>query len=209
MGLGLQFGVIEVSTDIQSVLSQAKPDTQHGWTLTTAQLADGYGVSPTTLRGNKRNNDDELKEGHHWFKDDLGHTHWTKAGAVRMGMFVKSDRAIQFRDMAEALVVGAMESSVQILNAPALPTSPALPQLDATAEAIADVVVSQLSAEQMLSERVNHHVQQKLDRQVQSIDPEALGKGLAAQWGISNLAAMTEAIANLTNVQATVEVNAQ
>jgi hypothetical protein len=159
-------------------------------------------VSPTTLRGNKRNNSEELKEGHHWFKDEQGNTQWTKAGAVRMGMFVKSDRAAQFRDMAEALVVDAMNGgTVQNLNAPALPAPPNLSALDATAAAIADVVVNQLSAEQMLQERVSFHVQAKLDAKVSTVDADRLGKSLAAQWGIESLASLTEAIANLTNPQ--------
>lgn len=187
-------------TDIQAVLTQATPHPSHCWTLTTTQLAEGYGVSPTTLRGNKRNNANELKEGHHWFKDGQGNTHWTKAGAVRMGMFVKSDRAVQFRDMAEALVVDAMEGgTVQNLNAPpTLPTSPNLSTLDSTAQAIADVVVSQLSAEQMLQERVNHHVQARIDEQVQLVSASSLGESLAMRWGLSSMASLTEQIANLT-----------
>ena len=195
------------STDVQTVLTQAKPDAQHEWTLTTAQLAEGYGVSPTTLRGNKRNNGNELKEGHHWLKDEHGHTHWTKAGAVRMGMFVKSDRAVQFRDMAEALVLDAMDGTVQNLNAPALPT-PNLSSIDATAEAIAQVVVSQLSAEQVLQERVNFHVQAKLDAGVQAVDPASLGKSLAVQWGLQSMTSLTEAIASLTSPVQT-EVSAE
>ncbi len=188
----------QLSTDIQTVLAQAKPDNQHGWTMTTAQLAEGYGVSPSTLRGNKKNNEDELKEGHHWLKDEQGHTHWTKAGAVRMGMFVKSERAAQFRDMAEALIVEVTGGSVHHLDAPALPT-PNLSTIDSTAEAIAQVVVSQLSAEQVLQERVNFHVQAKLDAGVQAVDPASLGKSLAVQWGLQSMASLTEAIATLTN----------
>ena len=186
------------STDVQTVLTQVKPDAQHEWTLTTAQLAEGYGVSPSTLRGNKKNNEDELKEGHHWLKDEHGHTHWTKAGAVRMGMFVKSARAVQFRDLAEALIVEATGGRVHNLDAPALPT-PNLSSIDATAEAIAQVVVSQLSAEQVLQERVNFHVQAKLDAGVQAVDPASLGKSLAVQWGLGEMTSLTEAIASLTS----------
>ena len=191
----------EQQTDLHLVLQQVAPHPAHCWTMTTAQLAEGYGVSPSTLRGNKKNNEDELKEGHHWFKDEQGHTHWTKAGAVRMGMFVKSDRAVQFRDMAEALVVEAMGGSVHNLDAPALPTSPNLSTLDATAALIADVVVDQLSTEQLLQERVNFHVQAKLDAKVSTVDADRLGKSLAAQWGIESLASLTGMIAHLTNAQ--------
>ena len=190
-----------MSNQIQAVLSQAHPDLAHGWTMTTAQLAEGYGVSPTTLRGNKRNNSDELKEGHHWLKDEQGNTQWTKAGAIRMGMFVKSERAVQFRDMAEALVVDAMnKGTVQDLNAPALP-APSSSMLDSTAAAIADVVVGHLSAEEILQERVNHHIQAKLDAQVSTVDPANLGEALALQWGLSSMVSLTESIANLTNAQ--------
>ena len=90
-----------------------------------------------------------------------------------------------------------------------MPVSPNLSQLDSTAEAIADVVVGQLSAEEMLSERVNHHVQAKLDAKVTAVNPDSLGKGLAAQWGLQNLAGLTEAIANLTSQPAASEVSAE
>jgi hypothetical protein len=90
--------------------------------------------------------------------------------------------------------------SVGQTDAPALP-APSLSALDATAAAIADVVVNQLSAEQMLQERVSFHVQAKLDAKVSTVDADRLGKSLAAQWGIESLASLTEAIANLTNPQ--------
>ena len=99
--------------------------------------------------------------------------------------------------------------TVSETDAPALSTSSNLSQLDSTAEQIANIVVSQLSAEQMLQERVNHHVQQKLDAKVTAVDPNRLGETLAMQWGLSSMASLSEAIANLMNQPQAPEVSAE
>ena len=195
------------STDIQSVLTQAQPDATHDWLMPSKLVAEGYDCSPNTIRGHKKEYASELLENQHWLKDENGHTQWTKRGVIRLGMFVRTERASLFRDAAEQLVLDAAEGCVPNRDAPALPT-PNLSTIDSTAEAIAQVVVSQLSAEQVLQERVNFHVQAKLDAGVQAVDPASLGKSLAVQWGLQSMASLTEAIASLTSPAQT-EVSAE
>ncbi|NJR70880.1 MAG: hypothetical protein HC771_21270 [Synechococcales cyanobacterium CRU_2_2] len=199
----------EQSTDIQSVLTQAQPNAVHDWLMPSKLVAEGYGCSPNTIRGHKKEYGSELLENQHWLKDEHGHTQWTKRGVIRLGMFIRTDRASLFRDAAEQLVLDAAEGRVPNRDAPALPSSPKLSTIDATAEAIAEVVVNQLSTEQVLQERVNFHVQAKLDAKVTAVDAARLGKGLAVQWGLQNMTALTEAIATLTNQPQAQEATAQ
>jgi len=185
-------------TEIQSVLTQAQPDAAHDWLMPSKLVAEGYGCSPNTIRGHKRDHSDELVEGQHWLKDENENTQWTKRGVIRLGMFVKSERAKLFRDAAEQLILAATSGAFENQTPSALLASASLSSLDSTAEQIADVVVSQLSAEQVLQERVNHHVQAKLDAKVQGVDPSRLGKSLADRWGLTSMVSLSEAISSLT-----------
>ncbi|WP_295814474.1 hypothetical protein [uncultured Deinococcus sp.] len=108
------------------------PDPAHEFTATTEQVALGYGVSASAIREHKRNRGDELVEGKHWVvrnSDTLGGqqdmTLWTKRGIVRLGFFIRSARARLFRDMAEDLVISAMQPTVPARH-PALITARAI-----------------------------------------------------------------------------------
>lgn len=90
------------------------PNAQHEFTLTSKDVARGYGVSPEVIRQHKSRNGDELAEGKHWITvtnsnggSDL--TLWTKRGLIRLGFFIRSERAKRFRDAAEDLVLGHVE----------------------------------------------------------------------------------------------------
>ena len=191
--------------ELSNIFSEAVPNEEHGFLMSTKFVALGYGVSDSTLRGHKRDRSTELIEGTHWVKDAQGNTQWTARGVIQLGFCTQSKQGEEFRRWAEQQIMG----SVGQTDAPALPTASNLSQLDSTAEQIAQVVVSQLSAEQMLQERVNFHVQAKLDSQVQAVDPTRLGETLAMQWGLSSMASLTEAIANLTNQSQVPEVSAE
>lgn len=89
-----------------------KQDSEHDWVLTTAEVAQGYGVSESNIREHKNNG--EFIENKHFFsrvgKTDAGNlkrvqTLWTKKGVVRLGFFIKSKRAKEFRDFCEDLVL--------------------------------------------------------------------------------------------------------
>ncbi|WP_212744212.1 hypothetical protein [Maribacter sp. ACAM166] len=90
------------------------PNHQHEFLLPTKEVALGYGVSPYTIRTHKRDHTEELVEGKHFIstvgitngaKGSTRGTMWTKRGIVRLGFFIKSERAKLFRDWAEDLII--------------------------------------------------------------------------------------------------------
>ena len=80
-------------------------------------VASGYGVADSTIKSNKSNHSDELIEGKHFVygsavqnldgRSDIrpNMIFWTKAGVIRLGFFIKSERAKAFRDWAEKIVL--------------------------------------------------------------------------------------------------------
>ena len=80
-------------------------------------VARGYGVADSTIKSNKSNHSDELIEGKHFVygsavqnldgRSDIrpNMIFWTKAGVIRLGFFIKSERAKAFRDWAEKIVL--------------------------------------------------------------------------------------------------------
>jgi hypothetical protein len=200
---------------VESTLSKAVPHESADWVLTTALVADGYGCNGATIRGHKMDHADEIKEGVHWVKNPQGHTLWTKQGVIRLGMFVKTEQGRLFRDHAERLVMDS--GRVGNRNAPELsvgnryaeaqnPLPATVPEngssvghsLEIAAERVADVIVGQLSAEDLFKGRVNHHVKVKLDGKLPLVDPDSLGKQFAAQWGLEQVVELTATIAMLT-----------
>jgi len=97
-----------------------RADINHVYLLETALVAKGYGVSTNVIDQHKKRNAAELVEGKQWiYVQNTGLTNcqsgqrrgsdklifWTKRGIVRLGFFIKSERAKLFRDAAEDLVV--------------------------------------------------------------------------------------------------------
>jgi len=101
------------------------PDQNHEFLMTTREVALGYDVSPYTIRRHSMEHSSELHEGKHFIKGvqkchtlakGVQKTHtlanaqphqvfWTKRGIVRLGFFIKSQRAKLFRDWAEELIL--------------------------------------------------------------------------------------------------------
>ena len=99
------------------------PSPEHEYLMTTEQVALGYGVSAENVRKHKETKAGELVEGRHWvvsITHTLGGqqqaTVWTKRGVVRLGFFIRSQRAKLFRDIAEDLVLREL---APVLPAPA------------------------------------------------------------------------------------------
>lgn len=118
---------------------------EYEFVMTTADVAKGYGISPSTLRSCKHEHQDELVEGKHYFTSvgisDAGYkstrytgnngmrppvkrVFWTKRGIVRMGFFIKSERARMFRDWAEDLVLAVTTRVEQAQQLKLFPESP-------------------------------------------------------------------------------------
>ncbi len=94
------------------------PDAEHEFLMTTAQVAEGYGTSIDAIRKSKKDHLDELIEGKHFLKGvtkshglsnvQPNQVYWTKRGIIRLGFFIKSERAKMFRDWAEDLIVSKL-----------------------------------------------------------------------------------------------------
>lgn len=103
----------QLALTIDGIIIPVTPHPEHEYTLPTADVAAGYGVSEITIRRHKKEHSDELFEGKHFSRVqnlNAGNlqrvtTIWTKHGIIRLGFFIKSERAKRFRDMAEDLCV--------------------------------------------------------------------------------------------------------
>ena len=106
---------------------EVMPNKVHEYLMTSNEVAKGYGVAGNTIRMHKFNHSDELIEGKHFImgvnnmdgvidttQKDGAITYWTKRGIVRLGFFIKSERAKLFRDWAEDLVVNKIDEAYQV-----------------------------------------------------------------------------------------------
>ena len=92
--------------------------------MPTKDVAFGYGISGGTIRKHQERNNDEFVEGKHFVKGaTISHTlsniqphqvFWTKAGVIRLGFFIKSERAKIFRDWAESVILNYSAPAVQL-----------------------------------------------------------------------------------------------
>lgn len=105
-----------VKINFEGMELSVRPDKNHEWLMETSLVAAGYGVSDTSLRSTKSRNADEIKEGKHYLVlqnatsgQNRNQVFWTKRGALRLGFFIKSERARKFRDMLEDLIIKQME----------------------------------------------------------------------------------------------------
>lgn len=100
----------------------------HEFIMPTKDVALGYGVSAGTIRMTQLRHADELIEGKHFIKGvtfcdtptkgvakrntfsgiQPQAVYWTKSGVVRLGFFIKSERAKMFRDWAEGVILQAI-----------------------------------------------------------------------------------------------------
>ena len=103
-----------IETQFQSLTIHVRPDETHEWLMETKLVAEGYGVSEGTLKSTKTRHQEELIEDKHFIGvancDTVGQggslkTFWTKRGVIRLGFFIKSERARLFRDWAEDLII--------------------------------------------------------------------------------------------------------
>ena len=102
----------------------------HEFVMPVKDVALGYGVAAGTIRNQLSKNFDEFTEGRHYikgvaFSDTLPNiqphaVYWTKAGVVRLGFFIKSERAKMFRDWAETVILKVLSPQIP-KNLPQIP----------------------------------------------------------------------------------------
>lgn len=95
-------------------------DKNYDFLMTTTEVANGYGVTPNSLRKTKSAHVADLAEGYHYLRDEgVSKRHsldsqsilWTKAGIVRLGFFIKSGNAKIFRDWAEKVILDKLDQT--------------------------------------------------------------------------------------------------
>lgn len=93
--------------------------------MDTETVAHGYGVSIATINSHKHLHKSELIVGTHFTtasalenlkSENIPHnkTFWTKQGIIRLGFFIKSERAKLFRDWAESVILNVTAPAVQL-----------------------------------------------------------------------------------------------
>lgn len=99
---------------------------QFDFLMDTETVAKGYGVSTNAIRSHKSRYSDEFKENVHFViasavaicnsDNEVPHNKlfWTKAGIIRFGFFIKSERAKAFRDWAEQVVLEVTAPAVSL-----------------------------------------------------------------------------------------------
>ncbi len=120
---------------VDDLTVQVIPNISHEFLMTTKEVANGYGVTQYNIRQHKVSQSSELKEGKHFVKGvSITNTlknaqphqiFWTKRGIIRLGFFIKSERAKLFRDWAEDLIIKLDEQTDlfgAIMPRKALPT---------------------------------------------------------------------------------------
>lgn len=111
------------------------PNGNYEFLMTTKEVANGYGTSTYAIQQAFHRHPDELIEGKHYFtaltfcqSEKLGNPKdfklphnailFTKRGIVRLGFFIKSERAKLFRDWAEDLILKVEEISNDLILQP-------------------------------------------------------------------------------------------
>ncbi|AZI55695.1 hypothetical protein EIB75_10720 [Epilithonimonas vandammei] len=108
------------------------PNSDFEFLMTSKEVAHGYGVTDYNIRQHKLQHSDEFIEGKHYViavsitngKSKIPHNAvlWTKRGIVRLGFFIKSERAKLFRDWAEDVIINVLENGDNFLQpVPVLP----------------------------------------------------------------------------------------
>ena len=93
---------------------------QDSWALSNKQVADGFGVSESTIREQKRVN--EYKEGVHFYVSEnltgnAMQTFWTKKGVITLGFKLReTPQTVAFRDWASDFILNNQDRPANIQN---------------------------------------------------------------------------------------------
>ena len=89
-------------------------------TLSTDEVAKGYGISPQAIREHKRLHSDELLEKVHYIivknKFKKSAIKWTLDGVHMLGFFIKSERAKEFRKFTAKLLTQIKTQKATVVN---------------------------------------------------------------------------------------------
>lgn len=112
------------------------PDQENEWLLETSLVAQGFRVQRNSIRMAQIRHSSELSEGKHYLLSQTvtaGQRRkivfWTKRGIIRLGFFIKGEKAKRFRDWAEDLVLDKLTEAAQPIQHPEPSGEPDLNQI--------------------------------------------------------------------------------
>lgn len=95
---------------------EVTPNNQYVFLMATAEVAKAYGISEATVRSHKFTHRDELVENTHFTSVDntnagrkVVQTLWTKEGVIKLGFFIRSKRAVEFREWATTVIAETLK----------------------------------------------------------------------------------------------------
>lgn len=104
------------------------PSREHEFLMTTAEVANLYGVKPGAIRRHKMDHKDELKDKIHFvmveveipvegslYNPIVRKVFWTKLGIIRLAAFIRSPKAAVIRSMMEDSISITDDRLVDIL----------------------------------------------------------------------------------------------
>jgi prophage antirepressor-like protein len=101
----------------ENINIEVERNSKHEFLISNSEVAKGYGVQEKSLLRTKTRHEDELIERKHFIFLEVQtkggkqkKIFWTKRGVIRLGFFIKSERAKKFRDWAEDLILSEIEA---------------------------------------------------------------------------------------------------
>jgi len=187
----------ELSPVIKAALANHEPHPEHKWLLKSKDVAAGYGCSTDSLRQAKKQHADELLEGSHWVKDGRL-TLWTQRGVIRLGNFIKSKQAAEFRSAAETFLCSAINGELRPSTLAVSPLAIA-PQRQAQLDQVVTVALQakQVQQQQADQQYLREQFEARLG-EVQAQPLEELGQWLAGIQGFELAQDVVNQIANLS-----------
>lgn len=107
----------------ENIKLDVHPNKEHEWVLETSLVAKGYGIDSDHVKKAMQRRKEDLIEGKHWVKGgdnsslplkknaQPNQIFWTKNGVVRLGFFLRCEKAKVFRDWAEDLIINKMKGN--------------------------------------------------------------------------------------------------
>lgn len=130
-------GTLLPITVTEGVTVNVLPNKEHEYLMTVSEVANGYGTTKYSIFKALQRNSAEFVEGKHLIRGvDILSTLSirgqiqpnsfliTKRGIVRLGFFIKSERAKLFRDLAEELIIRVDEQQDLFGTVPVKKTLP-------------------------------------------------------------------------------------
>lgn len=157
---------MEIQID-KNVSISLMPDKRHEYLMSTNEVALGYGVKPETIRSHKNNHKAEILENVHFTSVENFNAgrktcsiYYTKLGVIKMGFFVKSNRAVAFREWASKVILQEMDQT-QSTSKIKLPKSTPAKHIRITKELLLEMA---LDFHQIPDEQLRHHLVEKYIR---------------------------------------------